>query len=398
MTEHPETIERVESFRRLATAAAFASLFAYAIVLIITQSLNNQVQAHYQTSFAQLGWLAPSMMVGFFAAVLVGGHYSDKIGKLPLLLVGCTSMAVGAVIFGSASTFAVAAGAILIMGIGGGFSEGTASALITDLYSGPRRASMMNLAQAAFGAGAVIVPIATGSMIRMGIDWRLAYLATAAICTLAGLATLGAVITRVEKPVGTNEPGGWRGIMTDPVIIMLSIGIFLYVGAELGQSNWMSVYFRHALGASPSVAAMSVSPLWLGIMVGRLGAAAALRNVSESALLCWVVGLGLIAESALLLVRTPASGLLAAFALGVFFGPVWPTIVSRAGAAYPTRTGLVTGIVVSVGSLGAAIVPAVIGGAADAVGIRRALWICSAIILVNLVVFIKLHRRNHFPR
>lgn len=383
------------SYCRLATAAAFASLFSYAIVLLVTQSLNNQVVEHYGASLAQLGWLAPALMGGFFVAVLVGGHYSDRIGKLPVLALGCICMGGGALIFGVAPTFGVAAAGMLVMGIGGGFSEGTASALVTDLYTGPRRASVMNLAQAAFGVGAVIVPIATGALIRANVDWRLAYFATTAICLLTAALTLAAMFKRVEKPVGTHAESGWSRILVDPLVLMLSLGILLYVGAELGQSNWTSIYFRRELHAAEWVAAMSVSAMWLGILAGRMAAAVMLKYLCEYALLCWCLAFGAVAESALLLVRSPVPGLVAAFAVGLFFGPVWPTIVSRAGSAYPNRTGLVTAVVVSVGSLGAAISPAVIGAAADVHGIRSALWICVVLLCINLAVFIHLRARNH---
>jgi FHS family glucose/mannose:H+ symporter-like MFS transporter len=143
---------------------------------------------------------------------------------------------------------------------------------------------------------------------------------------------------------------------------------------------------------------MSVSSLWLGILVGRMAAAVVLKYMCEYALICWCLALGAIAESALLLARAPVPGLGAAFAVGLFFGPVWPTIVSRAGSAYPTRTGLVTAIVVSVGSLGAAIFPALIGASADIYGLRPALWICVVLVVINFGAFVRLRARNHSSR
>jgi MFS family permease len=48
------------------------------------------------------------------------------------------------------------------MGLGGGFSEGTAMALMTDLYTGPRRTVMANWSQSMFGFGAIACPLAVG--------------------------------------------------------------------------------------------------------------------------------------------------------------------------------------------------------------------------------------------
>ena len=379
-------------YRGLATASAFASLFSYAIVLIITQSLNNQVKAEYQASFSKLGWLAPCMMAGFFTAVLVAGHYSDRVGKLPMVLTGALCMAAGALMFAVAGSFPLAAAAMLVMGIGGGCSEGASSALISDLYAGPRRASMMNLSQAAFGVGAIVVPIATGSLLKLGIDWRFAYLGTAVVCLATGALTLTALLQRFEKPLGIHAGGGWRAVLRDPLIMFLSVGILLYVGAELGQSNWMSVYFLHNLHADAPLAAMSLSAMWFGIFAGRMIAAWVLRHITESALLCWSLGLAALSEASLLLVGSPVPGLVTSFALGTFLGPVFPTIVSRAGAAYPSQSGLATGMLISVGSLGFAIFPPIIGKVADSAGLRPALWICVAILIANFTLFAHLRR------
>jgi fucose permease len=90
------------------------------------------------------------------------------------------------------------------------------------------------------------------------------------------------------------------------------------------------------------------------------------------------------------LVGSPISALTLVFVLGFSLAPVWPTILSRAGEAYPSQSGTVFGILVAMGAVGFAIVPPVVGRVGDAVGIHLALWICFAILVVDLAIFVRL--------
>jgi len=380
-------------FRGLATATAFASLFSYAAVLLITQAANNEIRAFYKVSLSQLGWLPLATMCGFFVAVLAAGAYSDRRGKLPAISSGCAAMCLGAALFALANDFRIAVLAAVIMGIGGGLSEGTSMALISDLHHGPRRTSMMNLSQATFGVGAVTAPFMMNRLIAAHIDWRWGYAIIAATCAASAIVALVALAMRHERPIGAHESANWRANLSETLVLCLSVGVMLYVGAELGQSNWMSVYLKDDLGASPALAAASPSLLWIGITLGRTSIALVSRWLSDIAILRWSLALAGLSQIALLISGRPTEALIAAFCLGIFLGPVFPTITSIAGTAYPEKSGAVLAIIVASGSLGHAIFTPAIGVAGDHLGIRGALWTCFALLALNVALFTMLRGR-----
>jgi fucose permease len=387
--------ESDHGFCRLATAAAFASLLSYSIVLLITPAALNEVKRTYAESLTQLGMLQPTMMAGFFTAVIWAGGYSDRRGKLPTLVMGCSAMAAGTLAFGCAPTFALSLAATLLMGIGGGLCESTSMALLGDLYADSMRTSMMNLSQALFGLGAVVSPLAIGALLRAGLNWRLGYFGAAAVCAASAIISLVAMEMRRER---IGEPkareDGWRKLIRDRLVLWLSLGILLYVGAEIGLSNWLSVYFKTELGAPGPQAAASLSFLWVGIGAGRIVAARFAKYVSDFGLVCWTLGLSAGLAAGLVLCRTPIPALATAFALGFCFGPIFPTIVSRAGAAHTDQSGTVTSMVVACASVGAAVFPPVIGRAADSFGLRHALWICVAVLAIDLGMFVWIWARG----
>ncbi len=386
--QQPTPDKAFDRFRALATAAAFAGLFSYAVVLFITPASANEIVRTYHASLGMLARLALAVMLGFLSAVLFAGWYADRHGKLPTILGGCVSMGTGLVLFGSVGDFNVLTAASFLMGVGGGLSESTSMALIADLYHESKRTAMANLSQASFSVGAVTSPLLIGWLIGRGVNFRLGYFGAAGVCVLSGAIALSAMLMRRERPVGRQDEGiHWYHVIRDPLVIMLAAGIMLYVGAEIGQSNWLAVYFRRYLHASKSFSAASLSVMWLGIGVGRIVAAWGSRRVAEVNIIRICLAGAAASEAALLLLTTPLPGAAAAFSLGFFLGPVFPTIVSCAGGAYPERSGTVTSVVVAAGALGAAIFPPAIGWAADWIDLRPALWTCFAILVIDAVMF-----------
>lgn len=382
-------------FRRLAAASAFAGLFAFALTVTVTPSALNQIKHLYHKTDAQVGWVFPLSMAGFFACVLLGGHYSDERGKLPVILLGCTMMAVGSFLFAGASTYPVALAAMLVMGCGGGFAEGIAMAIVADVFAPDRRTSMMNCAQIFFAAGAVMGPLFVSWLLAAGPNWKWAYTATAGACVIAALISLAAAAKREERPLTHEEnDGDWKTLIKDRSVLVLAFGILLYVSAEAGQAGWLAPYFRDSLGASKPAAAATVALFWSGIGLGRLTATWTSRHLSDYAIICLSLAFAAICQTALLIFSTPIPAMIMLPLLGFGLAPVWPTIVSSASAVHPRQSGAVLGIVVAAGAIGAGVVPPAIGLAADIIGLRHALWVCVALLVVNLAMFVVLWRRR----
>lgn len=381
-------------FKRLATTAAFASIFACAIIITIVPASIMEIKRAYGVSVTQLGWIFRLLMFAFLAAVIVGGHYGDRIGKMPPIAFGAVCMAVGMIIFARAASFNMVLVAITIAGVGAGLTEGLGTALVADLYMGAKRRAMTNFGQVAFAAGAVIGPAATARMLRAGIDWRYAFLGSAVICALAGVVAIVALTLNKEKPViSENEVGDWKTLIKDPLVIWLGIGIMLYVSAEAGTANWLAAFLTSDIKAIAPVAAASVAVFWFGIGVGRAAATRVSKRISDIKLIGTCLILASVGEALLISAHTVTSSITMIFLFGLCMGPVWPTIMSCAGGAYPSQSGGAIGILAASGSLGSAIFGPLVGRVADSSSMRCALCMCLAVLVVNTFIFARLRKR-----
>jgi fucose permease len=361
----------------------------------VTSAAINQVGRFYHATPASLGWLFRLLMISFFVGVAVAGRYGDRYGKLWAIWPGCIAMTLGLIAFIATPRYDIAMLSTLLMGLGGGASEGSAMALMADLYSGSQRTRMANWSQAAFSFGAIACPLGIGLLLRYDIDWRVGYLGAAVFCAITAILTLAAMVSGKERIIHpTSEHAGLKMLLSDRLVLVLAISIMLYVGAETGTSNWLAVYFRHDLGSAAALAAWSLSFFWLGISLGRVMAGWASRCVREVSLIRGCLVAAAVFQALLLLVHTPMSGVAAVFLLGLFLGPIYPTIASCSGGAYPRQSGAVLGIVVAAGSMGGAIFPPTIGLIADHTGMRLALWVSFVVILLNLCALLLLRRRD----
>ena len=365
--------------------AAFAALFAYAAALTMPQTSVNEMRDAFHVSNSTLGGIAPALMVGFLIAAVGGGKLSDRLGKLPLVLLGCALMAAGMLVFARTRTFGVLRVGAFLAGLGGGLAEVTGTALISDLYHGSIRTMMMNWAQVAFSAGAVAQPLMFAGLLSAGKSWRAGYLAAAIVSVLCGLVALRATVKNGVKVEPPHElSASWRRIIRNRLVLQLSISLTLYVGGEIGLASWIAAYLEKDLGSPGPLAAASVAVFWVGIGVGRMVGAGLTKHLRDHTLVCWAFGLGAACQAILLLMHAPAIALAMTFCAGFCLGPTWPTIISLAGGAFPRNSGAVIGIVAAFGCAGAAIVPKLVGWASDSVGLRSALWICVGCLLMGL--------------
>jgi|GEM_PF-867128 len=382
----------------LAIATAFAALLTYAVVFTVTPASINQIRTQFHASGTQLSYLTGIMMVGFFVACIAGGRIADKHGKILILVIGTFLMSLGAILFFMSPSFTWTFFASMLTGIGGGFSEGMAMAVVSDNTSEKNRTLAMNIAQIVFCVGAVGTPVGVSLLIEHHVLWRWAYAGASMVCAIAFILALVAYKRTDESHLlqihADRVP--IRSIERLPLLVALSIGLMIYVGAECGFAFWIAKFFKDSILANAKYSAQMVSLFWAGIAVGRGITGISSRYLSDEAIVIWAFLSGAIFIGIALLIYAQMTAAVLVLAAGIAYGPSFPTILSVAGSRFKTQTGFVFGVIVASGSMGAIIFPAIIGMSSDLIGLRLALWVCPAISLIGVGIFVKLwaEKRN----
>jgi FHS family L-fucose permease-like MFS transporter len=152
--------------------------------------------------------------------------------------------------------------------------------------------------------------------------------------------------------------------------VLGALGIFLYVGAEVGIGSFLVNFMEqpHIAGLSVDTAAKYLSLYWGGAMVGRFIGSALLSKIRPGRLLAFNACVVAVLLATAILVSGPTA-MWCLLAIGLFNSIMFPTIFTLAIDGLGKHTGAGSGIL-CMAIVGGAIVPVVQGFLADHIGIQ----------------------------
>jgi len=168
--------------------------------------------------------------------------------------------------------------------------------------------------------------------------------------------------------------------------VLATVGIFVYVGAEVSIGSFLINYFTQTnIGnISELEAAKYVSFYWLGAMIGRFIGSAVLQKVRTDR----VLGCVALVACALVVISMLTFGHIAMWTLilvGLFNSVMFPSIFTLGIAKLGPLTGDGSGLLV-MAIVGGAIIPLIQGALADRIGIHHA-FILPAICYLYIAYF-----------
>jgi FHS family Na+ dependent glucose MFS transporter 1 len=169
--------------------------------------------------------------------------------------------------------------------------------------------------------------------------------------------------------------------------------MFVYVGAEVGVGGWLYTYAVEMGLANTTAAAYLTSVYWGAFMLGRLlSIPIAARVRPRTILLVDLAGCVLSLSLMVLLPESAWSVWVGAFGVGLFIASIFPTVLTWAERRM-TMSGVATSMFLVGSSLGAMLIPWLIGQLFDRYGPGVTMptilitVLMSCVILVILMVY-----------
>ncbi len=364
-----------------------ALFFVFGFITTLNMALVPDLRNIFDLSY---GWamLAES---AFFLAYFVFSSPSSKliewIGYKQTMVVSLFVQVVGCALFIPAArlvNFPLFLAAVFIVGAGVTALQTSANPYAAILGPEETAPARLTLAQAFNSIGATIAPVVGGAFFLSLSDTtdkatiangvRAPYIAIAAGLFILGLAVIFCHLpaipgARSAKAAGV-DPAAERSIWSYRHTVLGAIGIFLYVGVEVGLASIAVNYFKSQGMSSLKTASFLVSLYWGGALVGRLLGSWILTKFEAGKLL----GLFGFCAAALLLVSMLSAGSVAIWSLvlcGFFNSIMFPNIFALGIAGLGPMTSKGSGLIMTA-VVGGAIIPYLLGAAADHVGIQHA--------------------------
>jgi fucose permease len=366
----------------------------HGIVLIINGPLVPSYMESFGVGESTIGFYLAMGSVGFLMGPLIAGTIIDRVGIGAALGVGLGIELTFFLIFGFSRAFAGIVVANAMARLGASFLE-TGGNVMPTLIAGKRTAhARMNLVHVFFSIGAFVGPFLVGLYVGSFGAWRPVF-----FFAMIPTALILVWIVRTRLPRRSIPTENRKHIFHDLAATVRSratmlgaLSLLLYVGAEVGISNWLVLYLQRYIGMTTVVSASGLSLLWLGIMIGRyLNSLAGNRYSARSLVAVSGIG-GCIGMGVFLLSGHPVTAFLLIGWLGLCLAGVFPNIMAELNNRNPDRAGTVTAVMAIGASFGAAIFQAVVGAVAGAVSLKAAfltLGIVQAVVVVTFYLALK---------
>lgn len=346
-------------------------------------------RARLHIDLSQQGNLFLLLYFGIFISSLVVGPLIDFVGNKANLFVSSALVSAAMVWFALAHSFASAAPAAVLLGLGGGGLNTCTNALVSDVY-GADRGPMLNLLGIFFGVGAISVPLLAATIEgHFTISQLFLFCAVlAAICAF-GYSLLPFPAAKGGQALSLREV---VGVVKYEGVLLLAFILFLESGNEACIGGWTST-FVNTIGYSARIATLVLASYWAALMVSRIVAVRVLRGIGKSQFVLIIALISLLG-CALLLATRSLSLLFAGTALiGLSYGPIFPTTLAIAGDRYCERAGTVFGLLFSIALMGGMLFPWTAGQVSQRLSVHAGMIVPSlgavGIILLSAIVFVR---------
>jgi FHS family L-fucose permease-like MFS transporter len=264
--------------------------FLFGFVTTFNITLADKFKSVFELSNFQAQLVNGAFFFTYFLLSFTAGGIIKKIGYKGGVILGLLLVAVGSFLFfpaAKAISFPFFLFAIFIMAGGVVFLQTAANPYVTALGPSATASGRLNLTQALNSIATYLAPILAGLFVfKAAADAALnaaESVPTAPFLIIAIVVIIIAVaIYLLKLPEISTQGVEKKSVWKHPHVVLGAVGIFCYVGAEVGSAAMLQRYFQEALQMARNDAAMMIALYWGGAMVGRFYGSFMLSNVEKS--------------------------------------------------------------------------------------------------------------------
>jgi fucose permease len=343
------------------------------------------IMKQYGVHEATIGLLFLASAFGYLIASFNIGLLMEKCGNWQALLIGVTLVLISTGILIFQPAFAVLLVAFFLLGMGVAIIDPGLNIYIAEL---PRNTALLNYLHGFYGIGAWLGPVIASSMLALHFGWNSVYVLWFGI-GLFLLASFGVIFRDWQNPQQGEHKKGEESSLSMVLklryVWIAAFFLLFYVGGEVTMGNWSYSLLTRERHGGALISGWIVSGYWLGLTLGRLLLGSVSKQIGDKRMLQFCL-LGVIVGLFITwFAPVEAIAAIGLFITGFSLGPIFPTTIAVMSRILPSRIlGSAIGFLVSLGSMGAALFPWIMGNLAQHIGLWSLLPFCIFIAVVQL--------------
>lgn len=356
----------------------------------------DKFQVDYNVSLTVAALLPFAFFLSYGLTSIPFGMAMDKYSAKSILLLGTLLMAAGSFLFYMSNHYIIIILVIFLVGVGVTAIQVAGNPFIRELDTPNRYTANLTIVIGIGALGYAFSPLLVPLMQTNGFSWKTVYLLfgviNAVLLILLAFSKFPEVRLNEEEKINFSKIGI---LLKNPIIITYGLGIFLYVGAEVGVSSYIMTYMNKIHGVSytqsfwkegsfmftvfPSKTALVVALFWLFQACGRLIISPMMKFISEKKIFIFH-SLGTIIALIVAITGNTNTALVAFALVGYFTCASFTSIFSAAINSFKENHGTISGII-GTAIVGGAFVSWLVGFTGQHLNMKWGM-------LINLLAFI----------
>jgi len=421
--------KNTNDFLPLLAAVAFA-YFAFGAITNVAGAIIPKIRETYNVSSSLSAALAATFFIAYGLTSIPWGVFMEKNSKKTTLVISSVITTLGVILFASVPGFLPNMISMFLCGVGITGIQVALNPLVAEISDPSKYSRNLTMFMVINGAGSSLAGIFVTAIENNGFHWTMTYWIFTAIAIVMTLAVSFPKYPKNEGANDIDEESRASGssemsasaiakarsdelhtrckatnsenltielLTKNPLIYLYAVGIFLYVGVEVGVANTIALYFEDKLqifsviqsaqdligsgsiGQAYAVVLnffgqeanaegaknLVISFYWLGLLFGRFVGAAILDKVpGKYAIMGYIT---LAATSLFFATNTEdiSIALWAFPAIGFFISIMFPTIYSTCTNAFPKEYSSAISGILCTAIIGGAVIGPVIAFVAE---------------------------------
>lgn len=344
------------------------------------------VKADFDLSHTMANTLPMMVFVWFALFSVPTGLWMGRHGRRATVAISLGVTAVAMLIPVIYYSFPVVLAAFALLGIGNTILQVSLNPMVAAVVKPDKVASTLTLGQFIKAISSMLGPVLAGCVAAAWGDWKLIF----PVYAVASLLSLIWLLTAVrpdksgaaDERQSTSLASVW-GLLKNTKIVLLFCGILCTVGLDVGINTAIPKLMMERCGLPLHEAGFGTSLYFFARTLGALAGAFILARTSPSVFLKITIVAALAATTAFMFV----DGMWLLGTVIVIIGAMWANVFSIiftfALEAAPDKSDEVSALMI-MGVAGGALVPPLMGLAADAGGLTMSivpLWLCVVYVL-----------------
>ncbi|WP_342551509.1 MFS transporter [Paenibacillus sp. FSL R7-0652] len=369
------------------------------ITSVVLGALLPVLLPYYERGYSDGGFLLFLQFLGFLVGVVVSPSLTVRMGRKWMLALALVCITAAYLLLGWLPSWSIVLLLTIIVGFGSGIIEPSVGAFTIEFTENQKAVAMSKL-DVFFALGALLIPAAAALFIWLD-QWHLTFFAVAVSSLILILlwVTMPQAAAQYLEQAGENTTarGTNKASYSKKHLGLLTIFIvffFVYMGLELGLMNFLPSILVERLELNESVASLSVSILWIAMIVGRLFSGKIAEAVHYMPFLIWSTVGTLLFTVSMIFVSGQWVTYVLIFGTGLFMSGLFCIALVYANVLIPGMTEKTTSILIAAGGIGGAVLQYLTGWSMSAWPVAGTIIILAGFCLLLLLTLMLSHLWN----